>query len=124
MVVALWAFAVFLASVIASILVSVTLEPKYKKIVTIGGWILAALVGYVAAYVSYRINLTNDFVGIVVLSVIVCLATILLYNGTVSTKLFMASSACLIANVCTFMFCGTTDSLLAPQLGLIKESPY
>ena len=123
-IIALWAFAVFLASVFASVLVAVTLEPKYKPIVTICGWLLAAAVGYLAAFFAYKFDLTNDFVGICVLSVIVCLATILLYDGTVSTKLFMASSAALIANVCTFMFCGTTDSLLAPRLGLIKESPY
>lgn len=32
--------------------------------------------------------------------------------------------ACLIANVSTFMLCGTTDTLLGTRLGLIRESPY
>ena len=121
---ALWTFAVFFASVFAAVLVGVTLKPKHKPVVTVLGWLAAAVVGYAVAFLAYHHDITNDFVGICVLSVIVCLTTILLYNGTVSTKLFMSSSACLIANVCTFMFCGTTDSLLAGRLGLIKASPY
>lgn len=123
-IIALWAFAVFFASVFASVIVMITLERKYNRIITIAGWVLAGAIGYAAAFFSYKQNIGNDFVGIVGLSVIVCIATVFLYNGSFSTKLFMACSASLIANVCTFMFCGTTDSLLAGRLGLIKESPY
>ena len=122
--VALWSFAVFLASVFASVLAAVTLKPKYGRKVMIPAWIAAALVGYAVAFVSYYINLYNDFVGILGLSAIVCLVVYLFYSGTWSSKLFVSLMACLIANVSTFMFCGTTDTLLGGRLGLIVNSPY
>lgn len=125
--VALWSFAVFLASVFAGVLSGitlVTLEPKYKGTVRAAVWVASALIGYAAAFISYRINLYNDAIGIMGLSVIVCVVSQMLYKGTWSTKLVVALMGCLLGNVITFMLCGTTDTLLAPVLGLIKESAY
>lgn len=123
-IVALWTFAVFLASVFAALLSAVTLKPKHSKKVTIPVWIIVGLVGYAIAFLSYQIDLTNDTVGILGLSAIVVLAILILYEGTNSEKLFVALTSCLIANVSTFMFCGTTDTLLGTAFGLIGESPY
>ena len=53
-----------------------------------------------------------------------CIVPQLLYKDSWSTKLAIALMACLIANVSTFMLCGTTDNLLGTRLGLIEESPY
>ena len=53
-----------------------------------------------------------------------CIFSQLLYKDSWSTKLAIALMACLIANVSTFMLCGTTDNLLGTRLGLIEESPY
>lgn len=122
--IALWSFAVFLASVFAGLLSGITLEPKYKGTIRAAVWSVAALIGYAVAFISYWINLYNDAVGILGLSVLVCIVSQLLYKGTWSVKLAIALMGCLIANVITFMLCGTTDTLLAPVLGLIKESPY
>lgn len=123
-VVALWAFAVFLASVFSGLLTGITLEPKYNGKIRASVWAGGIIVGYGFAFLSYYINLTNDLVGILGLSALVCIISQFLYKGTWSTKLSVALMACLIANVSTFMFCGTTDSLLAPLMGLIKQSPY
>ncbi len=124
-VTALWTLAVFFASVFAATLASVTLKRKYAHIITVSGWICTAVLGYILAFVAYSINITNDLVGILGLSALVCAAVHVLYDNSTSTKLFVSSSACLIANVCTFMFCGTTDGILAPKLGLIGEAgPY
>ncbi len=123
-IIGLWSFAVFLASVFAACLAGVTFEPKYSKKFLVPAWILAAVIAYGIAFVSYYINLTNDAVGIIGLSAIVSLMICLLYNGTLSSKIFVSLTSCLIANVCTFMFCGTTDTLLAGRLGLIVASPY
>ena len=123
-IVALWSFAVFLASVFAACLAGVTFEAKYSKKFMIPAWILAGVIAYGIAFLSYYIKLTNDAVGILGLSVVVTLMICLLYNGTLSSKIFVSLTACLIANVCTFMFCGTTDTLLAGRLGLIVASPY
>ena len=123
-VVALWSLAVFLASFFAAFLAGVTFEPKYPKKVRYPLWAVAAIVAYGITFLSYYINLTNDAVGILGVSVLVTLMVCLLYQGTLSSKIFVSLTSCLIANVCTFMFCGTTDTLLAGRLGLIKESPY
>lgn len=123
-VIALWSFAVFLASVFAGLLTGITLTPKYKGKIRAFVWTCGALLGYGMAFLSYSINLYNDLVGILGLSVLVCIVSQFLYSDSSSTKLFVALMACLIGNVSTFMFCGTIDTLLAPALGLIKESPY
>lgn len=120
----LWSFAVFFASVFAAVIVSATLTPKYRRSVTIGCWAAAAAVGYMAAHISYTVRLTDDTFGILGLSALVCVCTYFLYEGTWSSKWFVSLTACLIANVSTFMFCGTTDTLLAGHLGLIQQSPY
>ena len=123
-IVALWSFAVFLASFFAAFLAGVTFEPKYPKKIRYPLWAVAAVVAYGITFLSYYINLTNDAVGILGVSVLVTLMICLLYQGTLSSKIFVSLTACLIANVCTFMFCGTTDTLLAGRLGLIVASPY
>ena len=83
--VALWSFAVFLASVFAGILSGITLEPKYNGMVRAAVWSAAALVGYAASFISYRINLYNDTMGILGLSVFVCIVSQILYEGTCRT---------------------------------------
>ena len=120
----LWSFAVFLASVFAGLLTGITLTPRYNGKIRAAVWTAGALLGYGVAFVSYRIDLYNDAVGILGLSELVCIIAQLLYKDSWSTKLAIALMACLIANVSTFMLCGTTDTLLAPRLGLIQESPY
>lgn len=121
---ALWSFAVFLASVFGALISAITLKPKYKKSIMIPAWIFAGVVGYATAFLAYSINLYDDTVGILGLTAIVCIAVYFLYEGSWSSKLFVSLTACLIDNVCTFMFCGTTDTLLAGRLGLITVSPY
>lgn len=121
---ALWTFAVFLASVFAALLSAATLKPKYPKRVSIPAWCVVGVIGYAVGFISYQIDLTNDTAGILGLSALVVLAVLFLYEGTGSAKLFVGLTSCLIANVSTFMFCGTTDTLLGAAFGLIGESPY
>jgi len=122
--VALWSLAVLLASVFAAVLTGITLAPKYKGVIRAAVWSVAAVLAYGLAFLSYWRNLYNDAVGILALSAMVCIVSQLLYTGTWSEKLVVALMSCLIGNVSTFMLCGTTDSLLAPKLGLIREGPY
>ncbi len=121
---ALWSFAVFLASAFAAVLAGITLVPKYRGTIRAAVWSAAAAAAYGVAFLSYWMNLYNDTVGILGLSAMVCIVSQFLYKGTWSEKLAAALMGCLIGNVSTFMLCGTTDSLLAPKLGLIRESPY
>ena len=125
MVTFLWSFAVFLATVFASLIVSVTLKPWERGWKLYGWWTLVGIVGFALAYISYSINLTNDFVGIVGLSALLCLSILPAYREKVSEKLFVGMMAALIANVTTFMFCGTTDAFLGGALGFFDVgTPY
>ncbi|MFI3171163.1 MAG: SpoIIE family protein phosphatase [Eubacteriales bacterium] len=123
-VVLLWSIAIFLGGVFAAVIIGITLEPKYKAPKRILAWSIAAVIGLVLTYINYSISLTNDVFGVFGLFVLMCIPLFIVYKGTISTKLFIACTGSLISNVSTFMFCGTTDSLVAPALGLIKESPY
>jgi hypothetical protein len=125
MVTFLWTTAVFLATGFAGIIVGVTLTPRWKDARFAMWWLGAGAVGYVLTYVSYMINLTNDFIVIVGLSLLLCFAVVPAYKEESSEKVFVAMMAALIANVSTFMFCGTTDTFLGAKLGLFGETgPY
>ena len=80
-IVALWSFAVFLASFFAAFLAGVTFEPKYPKKIRYPLWAVAAVVAYGITFLSYYINLTNDAVGILGVSVLVTLMICLLYQA-------------------------------------------
>ncbi len=120
----LWTFAVFLASVFSGAIVATTLKAKYSRGVTILSWIGFAALGFVIAWISYSIDLYNDLVGILGLSILVCVAACLLYRESFSAKIFVGLMASLIANVATFMFCGTTDTFLGAALHLFEDTPY
>lgn len=123
-IVLLWCVAVFLASVLSAAIVGVTLKPKHNRFVTYMGWLGTAVFGFALAWISYAVELYSDLTGILGLSALVCLATHFLYAESWSTKLFVSLMACLISNVITFMFCGTTDTLLGKQLGFYTDTPY
>ena len=125
MVVFLWSLAVFLASVFAGLISGVTLTPKYKPGKLALWWIFVGIVGFALAYLSYSINLYNDFVGILGLTVLLCASILFAYRGRTAEKLFVGLMSALIANVATFMFCGTTDTFVGARFGLFASgTPY
>ncbi len=123
-VIILWNTAVFMASVFAAAIVSCTLKPKFNKKITGLLWGAFGLGGYLLSLLSYSMDLYNDFVGILAVSALVCVATEVIYTESRSAKLFTSVMAALIANVVTFMFCGTTDTFLGTALGFIETTPY
>ncbi|MBR3629132.1 MAG: PP2C family protein-serine/threonine phosphatase [Oscillospiraceae bacterium] len=125
MVTLLWSFAVFLATVFAALIVAVTLKPRIKGWKYVGWWAGAAAVGFGVTYLSYTVNLFNDFVGIIGLSALLCVVILPTYQEKISEKIFVGLMAALISNVATFMLCGTTDSFLGGYLGFFAEgTPY
>lgn len=124
-VIVLWSVAVFLASVFAAFIAGSILSPKYcgKKLVL--WWLGVGAVGFAVTFVSYRINLYNDFTGILGLSILLCISLIPAYEGSVPQKFFVGMMAALISNVVTFMFCGTTDTFIGAKLGFFADgTPY
>lgn len=124
MVVFLWSLAVFLASVLGGAIIGVTLQPKYKRMKMICCWFIIGMAGFALTWLSYSYNLYNDTMGILGLSLILCISSVVLYKDSTSVKLFTGLMAALISNVVTFMFCGTTDTLLGARLSLFTETPY
>jgi|GEM_PF-1232609 len=125
MVVFLWSLAVFLASVFAGLISGVTLTPKFKPGKLALWWIFVGIVGFALTYLSYSINLYNDLVGILGLTVLLCASILFAYKGTRAEKLFVGLMSALIANVATFMLCGTTDTFVGARLGLFASgTPY
>ena len=125
MVVILWSLAVFLASVFAGLISGVTLTPKYKPGKLVFWWILVAIFGLALSCLSYSINLYNDLVGILGLTVLLCVSILPAYSGKTAEKLFVGLMSALIANVATFMLCGTTDTFVGARLGLFASgTPY
>ncbi|HWQ74086.1 MAG TPA: PP2C family protein-serine/threonine phosphatase [Syntrophomonas sp.] len=109
---ALWTLAVTLSGVLSSFLIHATLKRRYSGWLTIAGWTVTLAIGYGCAYLAYRADITNDFVGIIGISFLIWAAGILLYQKSLSGKLFVSIMATLIANVSTFFFCGTTLSFI------------
>lgn len=109
---ALWTLAVALSGLLSALLIDATLKRRYTLWLTGLGWAATLALGYASAYLSYSYDITNDFVGIIGISVMVWAAAVLLYERSSSGKLFVAIMATLIANVTTFFFCGTTLSFV------------
>ncbi len=125
MVVFLWSLAVFLASVFAGLISGVTLTPKFSPGKLAIWWMLVGIVGFGLTYISYSINLYNDLVGILGLTVLLCASILFAYSGTRAEKLFVGLMSALIANVATFMLCGTTDTFVGARMGLFASgTPY
>lgn len=108
----LWTLAVAASGVLSLLLTHVTLLPKHGRAVTALAWTGAMGAGFGLSFLSYSFNITDDTMAIIGISAIVWGMSVLLYHGTVSSKLFISIMATLIANVSTFFFCGTTLSLL------------
>ena len=125
MVVFLWSLAVLLASVFAGLISGVTLTPRLKPGRLALWWIFVGTVGFALTYLSYSINLYNDLVGILGLTALLCASILFAYRGTTAEKLFVGLMSALIANVATFMLCGTTDTFVGARLGLFASgTPY
>ena len=125
MVVFLWSLAVFLASVFAGLISGVTLTPKYKSGKLALLWTCVGGIGFALTFLSYNINLYSDLVGILGLTILLCASILFLYKGTAAEKLFVGLMSALIANVATFMLCGTTDTFVGARLGLFESgTPY
>lgn len=120
----LWSFAVFLAAVLSALLAHMTLTPKVKKRYLAFGWFAVAAAGFLLAWFSYMINLYQDFTGIIGLSVLVCAALQIFYKEPWTAKLFVGLMTSLIADVISFMFCGTIDTFLGMAFGVIRDTPY
>lgn len=119
-----WTLAVILASVFSVLIITVTLKRKYSKIKSILAWIALILAGSFLTYLTYSFDITNDITGIVGMYFLISIGTHHLCEGNWSTKLFISTMASLIANVSTFMLCGSTDSILGSELGLFETHPY
>lgn len=117
----LWTLAVFLATIFAGCIIAVTLTPKVSSRVLGLRWLAAGIAGFALCFASYSVNLYNDFVGILVMSVLLCISILPSYQEGTAAKLFVGMMAALIANVVTFMFCGTTDTFLGSLLHLFDD---
>lgn len=111
-IILLWTFAVSLSGVISVLICDVTLQRKYSRAITILGLLGAYLLGTITTFICYYFNISNDFGGVVGMSVIIWLICFLLYTEHWSSKLFVAIMATLIANVSTFFICGPTLSFI------------
>jgi len=121
----LWSLAVFLASVFAALIATKTLKPKIGPWQRGLIWTGAAIVSYGLTVLFYKLDLSNDLFGILGLTAIMAMCVHLMYRGSTSEKLFVSLMAALIANVSTFMLCGTTDAFLGAKLGYFDcGTPY
>ena len=124
-IILLWSLALFMSAVFAGLLAVVTLTPKVKMTTYIPAMLMAALISFIINFISYCIDLYNDCVGIVGQCVFLCLVLLPLHKEGRSDKLFVGMTASLVSNVATFMFCGTTDTILGAKLHLFDGgTPY
>lgn len=123
-VVELWSLAVLLASVFAAILIIFTLPQKKPYFRTVLIWVGAFVVGYFMSFISYSVDISNDFVAILGVTAVVVLASLFTCEGSWSAKIFVSLTMALISNVITFMLCGSIDSFAAVKFKLYEYSPY
>ena len=75
-------------------------------------WTAAGVVDLGLVIMSYLIDIYNDIFCILGQPVLLCIVICFLYKESVGKKLFIGLTMPLLATICTFMFCGTTDTFL------------
>ncbi|MCL1976483.1 MAG: PP2C family protein-serine/threonine phosphatase [Firmicutes bacterium] len=111
-IVFIWTFAVSLSGVMSALICGITLKSRYTKSVAFWGYALAFIIGFLISFLLYNSNISNDFGGIVVMSVLIWIACLIVSAGHWSSKWFVAIMATLISNVSTFFICGPTLSFI------------
>jgi len=112
----LWTFAVSLSGVMSALICGITLKHRHGKAATVLGYAAACAAGFIISLLIYRADISNDFGGIVIMSVLIWAAALELSAGHWSSRWFVAIMATLISNVSTFFVCG-------PTLSFIDETP-
>ena len=122
----LWAISSYTIFIISLLLSDVTLTPKYGRKGMAVRWTAAGVVDFGLVLMSYLIDVYNDIFCILGQPVLLCLVICFLYKESIGKKLFIGLTMPLLATICTFMFCGTTDTFLGAALGLFdpKFGPY
>jgi len=111
-IVFIWTFAVTTSAILSSLICGITLKRKYTKSIMILGYGIAFVASFAVSFLIYYYDITNDFGGIVISSVLVWVACLLIHKEHWTSKLFVAIMATLISNVSTFFICGPTLSFI------------
>ena len=122
----LWSIASTLNFIFASILTSVTLTPKNKKIPTILLYSSSTCIVAVLTMIWYHFFIMNDAIPIIFYCVALCITSHLTAKEQQSHTIFMSCTSMLIMIVFTFLFCGTTDQIVGSKLNLFDpvNGPY
>lgn len=122
----LWSVASTLNFIFASILTSVVLTPKYKKIPTILLYVASSSIIAALTMVWYSFFIMNDAIPIIFYSIAICFIGHILYKEHLAHIIFISVTNMLITVISTFLFCGTTDQIIGSKLGLFDSvnGPY
>lgn len=122
----LWSIASTLNFIFASVLTSVILTPKYKRIPTILLYVASSSIITAFTIVWYNFFIMNDAVPIILYGVALCFISYILYNEHLAHIIFISITNLLITVISTFLFCGTTDQLIGSKLELFDpiNGPY
>lgn len=125
-IIILWSISNMLTYIFALIMSAFTMKSTYNKLRTVLAYITTIFMLSVFTYIWYSKFIMNDAIPIIVYSIMLSVLGYVLYKESLSHIIFINTTIILVINICTFLFCGTTDQLLGKQLELFTEStgPY
>lgn len=97
---------------LSALVTEITLNRKHKALITALGWTGAALIYFAVSLLGYMVDFTSDIPAMLMQLMLPVGTAALLYKGDIYSKMFISVMASLIANITTFLFCGSTLSLI------------
>ena len=125
-IILLWTLTGLINGIFPAISIDRTLTRRYGRIRTVLVWLVLLAVGFFVNFYLYSRNLFDDTRMAVVIVFLLLLGTWFLYDDLTECKAFLSIGLFLSAIVVTFMFCGTTDTILGGMFNLFDPDlgPY
>ena len=125
-VILLWTLTGLINAIFPALSIDRTFTRKYGKVRTFVSWLALFVISFIVNYYMYTLNLFDDVRMSIVSVLLLFLGTWFLYDGLLESKAFVSVGLFLCAVVITFMFCGTTDTIVGARLNLFDPvyGPY
>lgn len=120
-IIGLWTFAGMLSYILIAICSANVLTRKFNIVITTLVYLAFYIIGQFLGNYLYAKNLFDDTRFFIVLTILISFVTIGLYKENIHAKIFVVVSTSTLALLSTFMFCGTSDSVLGKYLGYFDE---
>lgn len=125
-IILLWTITGMINGIFPAFSIDRTLIRRYGRVRTVLVWLVLMAATFALNFYMYTLNLFDDTRMSIFIVIMLMLGAWILYDDLPECKAFIAIGLYLSAVVVTFMFCGTTDTIMGAKLNLFDPvlGPY